>query len=68
MGKFYTLEIDNDKFVIHFLVEEYQKQKQLDGKYIIESTVDKDLMDKTQIRQKYKDLQNVEHAFRDLEN
>ena len=66
MSKFYNVEISDDEFVIHFSLEEYQKAKQLDGKYIIESTVKKELMDTIEVRQKYKELQNVEHAFRDL--
>ncbi len=66
MSKFYSVEINNDEFSIHFSVDEYQKQKLLDGKYIIESTVKKVLMTTKEVRQKYKDLQNVEHAFRDL--
>lgn len=66
MGKFYSVEINNDEFIIHFSVDGYQKQKMLDGKYIIEATVKKDLMTTKEVRQKYKGLQNVEHAFRDL--
>lgn len=66
MGKFYSVEINNDEFIIHFSVDGYQKQKMLDGKYIIETTVKKDLMTTKEVRQKYKGLQNVEHAFRDL--
>jgi transposase len=66
MGKFYSVDINNEEFVIDFSLEEYQKQKALDGKYIIESTVEKELMDTIEVRQKYKELQNVEHAFRDM--
>ncbi len=66
MGRFYSVEISNDEFIIDFSVEEYQKEKQLDGKYIIESTVDKQIMNTLEVRKKYKELQNVEHAFRDL--
>ena len=66
MGRFYSVEINNDEFTIHFSVDEYQNQKLLDGKYIIESTVKKELMSTKEVRQKYKELQNVEHAFRDL--
>ncbi len=66
MSKFYTVEINCDEFTINFSMEEYQKQRALDGKYIIESTVPKELMDTKEARQKYKELQNVEHAFRDI--
>ncbi|MDA3890155.1 MAG: hypothetical protein PF517_00670 [Salinivirgaceae bacterium] len=66
MSKFYNVEINNEEFTINFSLEEYQKQKALDGKYIIESTVQKELMDTIEVKQKYKELQNVEHAFRDM--
>jgi transposase len=66
MSNFYNINISNDEFTINFLLEEYQKQKQLDGKYIIETTAQKEQMNTEQVRQEYKKLQNVEHAFRDL--
>lgn len=66
MGKFYSVEISDGEFAINFSLEEYQKQKALDGKYIIESTVEKEVMGTIEVRQKYKELQNVEHAFRDM--
>ena len=66
MTKFYRVDISNDEFTISFDLEEYQKRKNLDGKYVIETTVQKEYMDTVQIREKYKELQNVEHAFRDL--
>ena len=66
MSNFYNINISNDEFTINFLLEEYQKQKQLDGKYIIETTVQKERMNTEQVRQEYKKLQNVEHAFRYL--
>lgn len=66
MSQFYNVEINDNEFTINFSVEEYQKQRALDGKYIIESTVSKELMDTKEVRRKYKELQNVEHAFRDM--
>ncbi len=66
MSKFYTITISNDNFNIEYNLQKYHDEKMLDGKYIIESTVAKDVMDTKQVRQKYKELQNVEHAFRDM--
>ena len=66
MSKFYTITISNDEFKIDYELEKYQDQKSLDGKYVIESTVSKKEMTTKQVREKYKELQNVEHAFRDL--
>jgi len=66
MSKFYTIIITNDEFKIEYDFQKYQQEKSLDGKYVIESTVKKENMDAKQVREKYKDLQNVEHAFRDM--
>lgn len=66
MSKFYTATISNDGFVIDYDLQKYQGEKILDGKYVIESTVIKENMGTKQVREKYKELQNVEHAFRDM--
>jgi len=66
MSKFYTIIITNDEFKIEYDLQKYQQEKSLDGKYVIESTVKKENMDAKQVREKYKDLQKVEHAFRDM--
>jgi transposase len=66
MTNFYDVKISNEEFTINFSLENYQIKKTLDGKYIVESTVPKELMDTGEVREKYKSLQNVEHAFRDL--
>jgi len=64
MSKFYTISISNDRF--DYELEKYQDQKSLDGKYVIESTVSKEEMTTKQLRKNIKELQNVEHAFRDI--
>ena len=66
MSKFYTITITDNEFKIDYHLDKYQDQKSLDGKYIIESTVSREKMTSEEIREKYKGLQNVEHAFRDL--
>ncbi len=65
MTKFYKIKISNKAFEIIYDLQAYQNEKLLDGKYIIESTVNEEMTTK-QVREKYKELQNVEHAFRDL--
>jgi transposase len=66
MSKFYDITITNDEFKIDYDMQKYQNEKVLDDKYVIESTVKKEDMNTTQVREKYKKLQNVEHAFRDM--
>lgn len=66
MTKFYQVEISNERFTINFLLEAYQQARLLDGKYVIETNVKKEEMETAEVRNKYKELQNVEHAFRDL--
>lgn len=66
MSKFYTITISNNEFKIEYDLQRYQEERTLDGKYVIESTVLKEDMNTKQVREKYKELQNVEHAFRDM--
>ena len=66
MSSFYNIEISNDRFDITFDVNKYQQAASLDGKYVIETSLSKAVMEKEQVRQEYKNLQNVEHGFRDL--
>lgn len=66
MRKFYNITITNEEFIIDYDINKYHEDKSLDGKYIIETTVSKDQMSTQQVHEKYKNLQNVEHAFRDL--
>jgi transposase len=69
MKKYYSIEkINNDEFVIDFKAKKYQQTKQLAGKYVICTSVTKEKMKKEQVRQEYKNLQNVEHAFRDFKS
>ncbi|MEA3316958.1 MAG: IS1634 family transposase [Bacteroidota bacterium] len=66
MSKFYVITITNEDFIIDYNLQKYQEEKSLDGKYVIESTVSKEEMNTKEVREKYKELQNVEHAFRDM--
>ena len=66
MNSFYSIIIDNEKFEIAFDIEGYNNERKLDGAYIITTSVAKEKMDKETVRGHYKDLQHVEHAFRDM--
>ena len=66
MSKFYTIEISNEAFKINYDLQKYQDEKLLNGKYVIESTVPEERLTTKEVREKYKELQNVEHAFRDM--
>ena len=60
--------IDDKNFEVKFNAEKYELDYQLCGKYVLNSNVAKDKMKKEEVRQAYKNLQNVEHAFRDLKS
>jgi len=69
MKKYYeVVEISDNKFIIDFKAEKYQQAKQLSGKYVVCTGITKEQMDKGEVRQQYKNLQNVEHAFRDFKS
>lgn len=69
MKKYYGIvEISNQAFVVDFKAEKYQQAKQLVGKYVVCTSIEKKQMAKEEVRQQYKNLQNVEHAFRDFKS
>lgn len=69
MKKYFKItEISNEAFVIDFKAEKYQQSKHLAGKYVVCTNVIKEKMNKEEVRQQYKNLQKVEHAFRDFKS
>jgi transposase len=69
MSKYYTVEvIDNESFTVIFDHEEFEKSRSLCGKYVVYSNVPVQDMTAVEVRGEYKNLQNVEHAFRDLKS
>jgi transposase len=60
--------IDDKNFAVRFDDEKFELDYQLCGKYVLNSDVEKEKMDKKEIRKTYKKLQNVEHDFRDLKS
>jgi transposase len=69
MKKYYNIiEISDDKFELSFNEDKYLQAQHLAGKYVICTGIGKDKMEKEQVRQQYKNLQNVEHAFRDFKS
>ena len=66
MQSFYTITINEEKFTVEFDFEKHSKAKQLDGKYVIVTNVKKEKLSKESIREEYKNLKHVEHAFRDM--
>jgi transposase len=69
MLKYYSIEAINEQsFQVDFNREEFDKSRSLCGKYVVCSNVPKEDMTAEQIRGEYKNLQNVEHAFRDMKS
>jgi transposase len=69
MTKYYTINtIDNERFVVDFNQETFQQTESLCGKYVVCTSVKADALNKEEVREKYKNLQQVEHAFRDLKS
>lgn len=66
MTSFYTIKIDEQMFCIEFDTVAYNRSRSLDGKYVIATTVSDQRLNTIEVRNQYKALQNVEHAFRDL--
>jgi transposase len=69
MQIYYSIDkIDDRNFEVTFNKDKFELDYHLCGKYVINSNVEKEKMTKEEIRQEYKNLQNVEHDFRDLKS
>jgi len=69
MDRYYTMEtIDENSFRVDFHQQEFDKSRSLCGKYVVCSNVPSEDMTAEQVRGHYKNLQNVEHAFRDMKS
>jgi transposase len=69
MSKYYSVElIDNHSFTVNVNQDEFEKSRSLCGKYVVYSNVPVQEMTAVEVRGEYKNLQNVEHAFRDLKS
>ncbi len=68
MHKYYTINITNDAFKIEFDNDKFNKDIILAGKYVIITSIAPEKMNKTQVRENYKKLSEVEHAFRDFKS
>ncbi|MDO9154406.1 MAG: IS1634 family transposase [Paludibacter sp.] len=66
MQSFYQATITNQEFTVNFDFDKYAQSKQLDGKYVFVTNVSKQAMTKEAVRNEYKNLQYMEHAFRDM--
>jgi transposase len=69
MSKYFSINtINNEKFSIDFKQADFEQSENLCGKYVVSTNVKAENMEKHEVREQYKNLQNVEHAFRDLKS
>jgi transposase len=68
MAKHFELEIDDDSFAFSVNVKSVEDEAALDGIYIIRTDVPKKKMDCDEAVRSYKNLTNVERAFRSLKS
>ncbi len=68
MSKYYTIEITNDSFNVFFDEEKFISSIRLAGKYVVTTSIPKEEMSKEEVRENYKSLSKVEHAFRDFKS
>jgi len=68
MNTYYSITISCDEFKTDFNLTQYNNDKCLDGLYVLVTNVKAEKYDKKQIREQYKNLKHVEHAFRDMKS
>ena len=66
MGKHYQIHIDEDGFRYQRKAESIEREKKLDGIYVIRTNVPAASMPATDVVRSYKQLSGVERAFRSL--
>lgn len=66
MSSYYSVTISSDSFKTEFHLDQYNNDKNLDGLYVVATSVKKERLNTKQVREHYKKLQHVEHAFRDM--
>lgn len=68
MNSYYCITISNEEFKINFDLTSYNNDKNLDGLYVLATDVKSEKLGKKEVRAHYKNLQHVEHAFRDMKS
>jgi transposase len=68
MGKHYTLHIEDDSFRYERKPHSIDREKQLDGIYVIRTNVKTEAMSSSDVVRSYKQLSNVERAFRSMKS
>jgi len=66
MEKFFVIDIADGKFEWSYNTEELEMAKQLDGVYVLETTLDTCEISPEKVQHVYKNLQQIERAFRCL--
>lgn len=66
MQKHFKLSIEDDSFSYQRCVEQIQQEAALDGLYVVRTSVGQDVLSAEQTVSAYKDLSQVEWAFRSL--
>jgi transposase len=68
-AKYFMIEtIDNEKFNVTLNKDKFENDLNLCGKYVLCTNVEKEKLTKEEVRGEYKNLQHVEHAFRDFKS
>jgi hypothetical protein len=61
-------KVNNFKFKLNFDREAFEHAESLCGKYVVCTNVNNETLNTETVRKQYKNLQYVEHAFRDLKS
>jgi len=68
MNSYYCITISCVEFKIDFNLAAFNNDKNLDGLYVLVTNVKSEKLNKKEVREQYKNLQHIEHAFRDMKS
>lgn len=66
MQKIFKITITRKSFSIDYDAAYYESLSKYDGKYVFETTVEKETLNTEEVQETYKRLQLIEHAFKDV--
>lgn len=68
MAKYFDPKIEHDKVILYIRPEVWEQGTYLDGKFFLKTNLSQDELDTAEVVRSYKQLQEVERAFRELKD
>lgn len=68
MAKYFVPKIEEDKVILYIRPEVWEQERYLDGKFFLKPNLDEKKLSSPDVVQSYKQLQEIERAFREIKD